>query len=91
MDKACNTPEINIPEEMPDFNSPGNVGSWRQLLAANIGRRVRIEISPTVSGSLRSTCGTILAVGASYVVLVCDGCAVAVDTLAVKYVYFDCQ
>lgn len=91
MEQNCNcmAKEINIPDEMPDFNAPGNVGAWRQLLAANIGRHIKIEISPTVSGALRSTCGTIYAVGNSYVVLVCDGDFIAVDTLSVKYVYFD--
>ncbi len=91
MDKNCScmsSPEINIPDEMPDFNSPGNIGSWRQLLAANIGREIRMEISTSISGNLRVTCGTIYAVGNAYVALVSEGNIVAVDILSIKYIYF---
>ena len=90
MEKNCGISEINIPEEMPDFNSPGNIGSWRQILAANIGRNVKIEIAIQFDGPTRSACGEIYVVGNSYVGLLCNGKIVLVDTLAIKFVYFDC-
>ena len=76
---------------MPDFNSPGNVGTWRQLFAANIGRVVKIEITVQLDGPTRSVCGEIYAVGNSYVALVCNGKIVAVDILAIKFAYFECD
>ncbi len=90
MEKTCGCmPEINIPEQSPDFNSPGNIGSWRQLFAANIGRKVRLEIVVYLSGPLHVVCGTLYSVGNSYVTLVCDNKIVAVDILAVKFAYFE--
>ncbi len=85
----CKVPEINIPDQMPDFDSPGNIGSWRQILAANIGRHVRLEISTSVNGNLKSVCGTIYTVGNAYVALACDGKIMLADILAVKFVYFE--
>ncbi len=89
MERNCESGEINIPEIMPDYNSPGNIGSWRQILAANIGRFVRIEISPSLSGPLRASCGTIYAVGNAYVALLCEGKTTLVDILAIKYAIFE--
>ncbi len=86
---CCHISEINIPDQMPDFNSPGNIGSWRQAFAANIGRFVRLEIAVVVSGPLRSVCGTIYSVGNQYVGLVCDGKIVLADILGIKFAYFD--
>ncbi len=89
MERNCGVPEITIPEELPDFNAQGSMGSWRQLLAANIGRYVKIEVAPTLDGSLRMSCGTIYAVGSFYVVLVSGGKATVVDTMSIKYAYFE--
>ncbi len=90
MEKMCGcVPEINIPEEGPDFNSPGNIGSWRQLFAANIGKYVKIEVSTTLNGALRAVCGVIYAVGNSYILLVNDGKVIAADILSVRFAYFE--
>ncbi len=89
MEKNCGVSEINIPDEMPDFNSPGNIGTWRQIFAANIGRTVKIEITVQLDGPTRSACGEIYVVGNSYVGLLCNGKVVLVDILSVKFAYFD--
>lgn len=82
---AC---EINIPEAMPDFNSQGNVGSWRQVLAANIGKFVKLEIALTFDGPLRTVCGEIYFVGNSYVALIYNEKIVLADILALKFATF---
>ncbi len=84
----CNkTAEINIPEPLPDFNSENNVGSWRQLLAANIGKRVKIDIS-MFDGSIRSAVGDIYLVGNAYAGVISGGNIVFADIFAIKFVTF---
>ena len=90
MEKENEVCEINIPDEMPDFSAPGNVGTWRQILAANIGRKVKLEIIVQLDGPTRSAYGEIYVVGNSYVGLICNGKVTLVDILAVKFAYFDC-
>lgn len=85
----CGAADINIPEEGPDFNSPGNIGSWRQLFAENIGKYVKIEVSVMLNGNLRMVCGVIYAVGNSYVALKCDGKIICADILAVRFATFE--
>ena len=48
--------DINIPDPLPDFNSENNIGTWKQLFATNIGKRVKIDIS-LFDGSIRSVSG----------------------------------
>lgn len=85
----CKNPSINIPDQLPDFNSPGNIGSWRQLLAANIGRYVKLEIGVQLEGPLRSVCGEIYSVGNSYVSLINNGMIIVADILSLKFAYFE--
>lgn len=89
MENNCKTPSMNIPDQLPDFNSPGNIGSWRQLLAANIGRYVRIEIAIQLDGPLRTVCGEIYSVGNSYVSLINNCTIVVADILSIKFAYFE--
>ncbi len=88
MDRMCGMPGI-IPDEMPDFNSPGNVGSWRQILAANIGRKARIDIALELDTPLKSVCGEIYFVGNAYVALISNGKVLLADILGIKFVYFE--
>lgn len=84
----CETPvDINIPEPLPDFNSENNVGTWRQLFAANIGKRVKIEIS-MFDGSLRGICGDIYIVGGAYVGVSCGDKICLCDVFSIKFVTF---
>ena len=86
---AC---EVNIPEVLPDFNAQGNIGSWRQVLAENIGKQAKIETSVGIDGPLRATCGEIYFVGTSYVaVITASGKVVLSDILAIKFVTFCCD
>jgi len=89
MEKFCGPSEINIPDNMPDFDSPGNIGSWRQVLAANVGRHVRIEIAIGLETPLKSVCGEIYFVGNAYIGLICNGKVVLADILGIKFAYFD--
>ncbi len=89
METNCGTPAITIPDQLPDFDSLGNVGSWRQLLAANIGRYVKMEIAVLIDSPLRVVCGEIYAVGNNYVVLINNGKIITADILGVKIVYFE--
>ena len=84
----CNKPvEINIPDPMPDFNSENNVGLWKQLFAANIGKRVKIEIS-LFDGTVRSITGDIYIVGNAYVGVTCGGNICLCDIYSIKFVTF---
>ncbi len=83
--------DVNIPENMPDFNSQGNVGSWRQVLAENIGKQVKLEISLSIDGQLRVVCGEIYFVGAQYVALISNGKVILSDILGIKFITFCCQ
>ena len=67
-DRCGKTPPINIPELLPDFDSPGSQGSWRQLFSVNIGRMVKIEVG-LIDGTVRSVMGEIYAVGNAWVAL----------------------
>lgn len=89
MENTCGMPEINIPEEMPDFNSPGNVGSWRQILEANIGRKVRLDIALGLDTPLKSVCGEIYFVGNSYVALISNCKVLLADVLGIKFACFE--
>lgn len=91
MEKMCGatTPNINVPEILPDFNSQGNIGSWRQFFAANIGKYVKLEIGIQLEGPLRSVCGEIYSVGNSYVTLLNCGKVIAADILSIKFAYFE--
>ena len=89
MDNISKFLGISIPEQMPDHNAPNSIGSWRQLLSANVGRSVRIEIAVFISGPMKTVFGTIYSVGNSYVVLINDGKAFAVDILGIKAAYFE--
>ena len=89
MERMCGMPGINIPDEMPDFNSPGNIGSWRQILAANIGRKVRLDISLGLDSPIKTVCGEIYFVGSSYVALINSGKVLLADILGIKFAYFD--
>ncbi len=91
MEKMCSWGNvgINIPDQLPDFNSQGNIGSWRQLLAANIGRNVKLEIGIQLEGPLRTVCGEIYTVGNSYVGLINNGKVIVADILSLKFAYFE--
>lgn len=89
MDRISKVPGINIPDEMPDFDSPGNIGSWRQIFAANIGRKVRMEISLGLDAPLKTVCGEIYFVGNPYVALINGGTVILADILGIKFAYFD--
>ncbi|MDE7464562.1 MAG: hypothetical protein K2M48_05990 [Clostridiales bacterium] len=89
MEHNCATPGINVPDQLPDFNAPNNVGSWRQLFAANIGKFVKLEIGVQLEGPLRSVCGEIYSVGNSYVSLLNCGKVIVADILAIKFAYFE--
>lgn len=84
----CERPvEINIPDPLPDYNSEANIGTWRQLFAANIGKRVKIEVS-LLDGDLRSMCGEIFLVGGSYVGLLSGNNLCFGDLYSVKFATF---
>ncbi len=87
MENCTATPEINIPEQLPDFNSPGMQGSWRQLFAINIGRKVKIEVG-LFDGTLRSIMGELYAVGNAWVAVVCGDKIVLADIFAIKFATF---
>lgn len=89
MEYKCPVPSINIPDPLPDFNSPNNVGTWRQLFAANIGKYVTMEIGVQLEGPLRTVCGEIYSVGNSYVSMINNGKIVVADILAIKFAYFE--
>ena len=79
--------DINIPDPMPDFNSENNVGLWKQLFAANIGKRVKVEIA-LFDGTVRSICGDIYLVGNAYIGLACGDKLCFGDIYSVKFVTF---
>ena len=79
--------DINIPDPLPDFNSENNIGTWKQLFATNIGKRVKIYIS-LFDGSIRSVSGDIYIVGNAYVGVSCDGKICIVDIFSVKLATF---
>lgn len=84
----CEKPmEINLPDPLPDFNAPNNVGTWKQLFAANIGRRVKIEIA-LFDGTVRSICGDLYLVGNSYVGVTCGDKLCFADIFAIKFASF---
>lgn len=87
MDCTKKPVDINIPDPLPDFNSENNIGNWRQLFAANIGKRVKIEIS-LFDGTIRSVCGEIYIVGNSYVGVSCNESICLVDVFSIKFVTF---
>lgn len=89
MDNMNKFPGITIPEEMPDHNSPNSIGTWRQLLSANVGRFVRLEIAVFVSGPMKTMCGVIYSVGNSYCVLINEGKPIVADILGIKAAYFE--
>ena len=79
--------DINFPDPMPDFNSPNNVGTWRQLFAVNMGKHVKIEIS-LFDSTLLAVAGELYIVGDNYVGVSCDGKISLVDIYAIKRVTF---
>lgn len=79
--------DINIPDPMPDFNSENNVGLWKQLFAANIGKRVKVEIS-LFDGTVRSICGDIYLVGNAYIGLSCGDKLCFGDIYSIRFVTF---
>lgn len=79
--------DINIPDPLPDFNSDNNIGTWKQLFATNIGKRVKIDIG-LFDGSLKSICGDIYIVGNAYVGVSCDGKIMLCDIYSVKFATF---
>lgn len=85
----CNTRQVdvNIPDPLPDYNSENNLGSWRQLFAANMGKRVKIDIA-MLDGSLRSITGDIYLVGNAYVGVSCDGKLLFGDVYSIKFATF---
>lgn len=87
MECAKRPVDINIPDPLPDFNSENNVGSWKQLFASNIGRRVKIEIS-LFDGTVRSVCGDIYIVGNAYVGVSSGENICLVDIFSVKLATF---
>lgn len=85
---CCNKPvDINIPDPLPDFNSDNNIGTWKQLFATNIGKRVKIEIS-LFDGTVRSVTGDIYIVGNAYVGVSCNDNIYIVDIFSVKLATF---
>lgn len=84
----CNKPvDINFPDPLPDYNSPNNVGTWKQLFAANIGKRVKIDIA-LFDGTMRSICGDIYIVGNGYVGVMCDNKIYLGDIYSIKFATF---
>lgn len=79
--------DLNFPDPMPDFNSEANAGTWRQLFATNIGRRVKIEIS-LFNGVLQSITGDLYIVGDTYVGVTCGEKICLTDIYAIKFVTF---
>lgn len=89
MENKCPQPNFNVPDQLPDFNAPNNVGSWRQLFAANIGKHVTMEIGVQLEGPLRTVCGEIYSVGNSYVSMINNCKIIVADILSIKFAYFD--
>lgn len=84
----CQRPvEINFPDPLPDFNALNNVGTWKQLFAANMGKRVKIEIS-LFDGSIRTICGDIYIVGNAYVGLMCGNNICLGDIFSIRFATF---
>ncbi len=79
--------DINIPEPLPDFNAENNIGTWKQLFASNIGKRVKIEIS-LFDGTVRSICGDIYLVGNAYVGVSSGDKLCFGDLFSIKFVTF---
>lgn len=79
--------DINFPEPAPDLNSPQNVGTFKQLFAANMGRRVKIEIS-LFNGALQSITGDLYIVGETYVGVTCADKVYLCDVYSIKFVTF---
>lgn len=79
--------DLNFPDPMPDFDSEANVGTWRQLFADNMGRRVKIDIS-LFNGVLQSITGDLYIVGNSYVGVTCGDKIYLTDIYAIKFVTF---
>ena len=79
--------DINFPDPMPDINSESNIGTWKQLFAANIGKRAKIEIS-LFNGSIQSITGDIYIVGNAYVGVSCGDKIFLADIYAIKFVTF---
>ncbi len=79
--------EINIPEPLPDYNSENNIGSWRQLFAANMGKRVKIELS-LFDGTMKSICGDIYLVGNNYIGLSYGDKLYFGDLFSIKFATF---
>lgn len=79
------------PETGLDFNQPPYRGTYQQLLAANIGRTVKIDFQ--MSGGMASQTGVIDAVGVQYVVLRQPGRSayVAGDIFMIKFITFLCE
>ncbi|MCH5166093.1 MAG: hypothetical protein J1G01_06800 [Clostridiales bacterium] len=88
MDCENNRPvEINIPDPLPDYNSDNNIGLWKQLFAANIGKRAKIETA-LFDGTVRGICGDIYIVGNAYVGVTCGDKICLCDIYSVKFVTF---
>lgn len=79
--------EINVPEQLPDYNSPGYRGTWNQLFSINFGRKVKIEITMT-DGTLRAISGELYMVGLSYVGVMCGDRVCLADLYSIKFVTF---
>lgn len=82
-------PNVNVPERLPDFDTQPYLGSYQQLLTANIGRPIKVDYVVGVSQIL-SASGTIDAVGMQYVLLAQPERSTmqAVDLYSVKTVTF---
>lgn len=84
-----NNCEINIPENMPDFEVQSAIGTVNALLDANIGRRVKIDFT-MMNGGLCSITGTVYAVGNSYVLLKNEEGFITGDIYSIKFVHIYC-
>lgn len=80
------------PDSGLDFNQPPYRGTFQQLLAANIGRAVKIDFQMG-TGSIVSHTGIIDAVGVQYVVLCQPGkrAFVTGDIFMIKFITFLCE
>lgn len=80
---------IVIPDNLTNVDEPPYLGSFQQLLASNIGNRVRIDFM-IGSSNMTSQTGIIYAATSQYVVLrsLTAEVYVACDNFSIKFITF---